>query len=69
MYSAASTRSSAGIGAFSISDSRVLIGADLAQGSGTDITGNIAEVGRSNEPNPLNIGPRPGLEAGTCGLN
>ena len=33
-----------------------LIDADFAQGSGTDITGNITEVGRSNEPNPLIIG-------------
>ena len=34
----------------------LLIDADFARGSGEDIPGNIAEVGRPNEPNPLNIG-------------
>ena len=33
-----------------------LIDADLAQGSGKNITQNITEIGSSNEPNPLNIG-------------
>ena len=33
-----------------------LIDADLAQGAEKNITENITEVGRSNEPNPLNIG-------------